>query len=321
MASMPQPRPQSESVVDAASDTIVLAFDLVGSQIANMPDELTKSLQSASVQAAIKSTLMTFALNKQKSGTTTISDQEATQLANALFSNVGGKVADSVLEQLKKTPEYQKLEQSLKNFEQALKTSPLGVWVDRNQGILYVVGAGLVIGGAAALYVTKTGGMVVNLPVSQLTGKPVKIFKVGRFTLSGQLLNFQPDTQTVGGALTGAEKWDRLQISVQLGVVATGSDVKQVNGQVMFKTQDFNLSLSGSGQPAQRTVNLGLSVGISGNGLPGPLTIGIGTVIKDGKADQGQLNASLKTGVGTFGLSGYAGKGEVKSLLTWSASF
>src|SRR5437667_221436 len=64
----------------------------------------------------------------------------------------GGKLTDALLDQLKKTPEFKRLEKSLDNLEQALKSTPVGVWVDNNKNILYVVGAGLAIGGAVALF-------------------------------------------------------------------------------------------------------------------------------------------------------------------------
>ena len=309
------------SVVDAASNTVILAFDLLDSQISSLPDELAKSLQKPEVETAIRAVLTDFIMNKQKSGTTRVSDQEATQLANALKDKVAGKITDDVLKQVKETQEYKKLEQSLTDLEKAVKAAPVGVWVDRNKNILYIVGAGLVVGGATALYVTKTGGKVVDFTASQLTGKSVQVFKVGKFSLSGQLVKFEPETRTVGGAITGTEKWDRLDVSVQLGVIATGSDVKQVDGKVVFKSRDINLSITGSAQPAQKTVNLGLGLEMKGTGLPGPLTIGLGVVVKDGKADQGQLSAAMKTKAGDFGLTGSAGKGEQKALATWSVSF
>jgi hypothetical protein len=321
MGSDSQSATQTPSVVDATSNTFVLAFELVDSQIQNLPSELERALQDPAVAAAIKSVLTDFALAKQKTGSTTVSDDEASKLAKALLDKAGGKVEDSLLDQVKKTSDYKKLEQSVSDLEKALKAAPVGVWVDKNKGILYVVGASLVLGGATALYVTKTGGPVVDFTMSKLTGKSVQVFQVGRFSLSGQLLKFEPATRTVGGALTGNEKWERLQVSVQLGVIATGSDVKEVNGKVIFKTQDINLSISGTDQPTQKTINLGLGLDIKGPGLPGPLTIGLGVVVKDGKADQGQLNAAMKTPAGNFGLTGSAGKSEQKVLATWSLNF
>lgn len=318
---LPSPPPSSQSIIDGTSNTIILAFDLVGSQIPKLPSELADALNRSDVKTAIESVLTKFALAKQQTSTTTMTDQEAGQLAQALLTASGPKLADAMLDQLKKTPEYKKLEQSMNDLQDTLKTSPLGVWVDRNQMVLYVVGAGLALGGATALYVTKTGGPMVNLPMSQLTGKSVQFFKVGRFSMSGKALAFQPDTRTLGTALAGTAKWERLQVTLQLGVIATGTDVKEVNGQAIFKTQDIDVFVTGAAQPAKKTVNLGLSVGIKSGTLAGPLTIGVSAVVKDGKADQGQLNASLKTTkYGTFGVTGAAGSGEVKGMATWSIS-
>lgn len=309
------------SVVDAASNTVILAFDLLDSQVTRLPDELAKALKKPEVEAAIRSLLTDFVMSKQKLGTTRVSDQEASQLASALKDKVGGKVTDDVLKQIKETSEYKQLEKSLTDLEKAVTASPVGVWVDRNKNILYIVGAGLVLGGATALYVTKTGGKVVDFTASQLTGKSVQIYKVGKFSMAGQLVRFEPETRTVGAAITGTEKWDRLDVSIQLGVIATGGDVKQIDGKVVFKSQDINLAITGSAQPAQKTVNLGLGLEMKGTGLPGPLTIGLGVVVRDGRADQGQLSASMKTKAGDFGLTGSAGKGEQKALATWSVSF
>ena len=308
--------------LDAAGNTIVLAFDLAGSEIVNMPDQLAAALQKQDVQSAIQLVLANFALNRQQTGTTAVSDAEAKQLATDLWNKAGGKLTGSVLEQLKQTPEFKKLDKSLTDLEQALKTSPLGVWVDNNKAILYVVGAGLAIGGAIALYVTKTGGTVIDTPLSQLNGKPVRIFKVGGFSLSGQMLSFKPDTREIGGALAGTETFSKVQVTVQLGVIATGSNVKQVDGKVVIKTKDITFGITGTGTPAKNTVNLGLSFGLNGSGGLSPLTIGVTGVLKDGKFTGGgvtgdwQLNKTT-----TIGVQGSSSGGETKGVVLFSKRF
>jgi hypothetical protein len=314
----------NDSVIDATSRTIVLAFDLVDKEIANMPLQLAEELRSRKVQEAIQSTLMSFALKQQKSGTSVISDAEAAKLANALLTNAGNAVKQDLMDQVKRTPEYKKLEASLDDLQKALKSSALGVWVDRNSGILYVVGAGLAIGGAAALYITKTGGPAVNFPVSQLTGKQIQVFKVGQFSLAAKLLAFQPETRTLGASFTATQSLERVLISLSIGVVATGADVKEVNGQLVLKTRDVNLGLSGSAQPSDRKVNLHLSIDVNSRGLPGPLNFALGASIKDGKATEGSLSGGMKTQYGTFGVTGSMGTNdrtgteETKVLGTWS---
>ena len=134
MAGSSSSNSRNTSIVDAASNTIVLAFDLLDNQIAAMPEQLARSIQSAAVQNAIKSALMDFALAKQKSGTMVISDKEASHLAQALVGGVGSAVGEDLLDQIKKTPEYRSVEAGLKSLDEALRSSPLGVWVDRNAG-------------------------------------------------------------------------------------------------------------------------------------------------------------------------------------------
>jgi hypothetical protein len=313
---------KNQDVLDAAGHTIVLAFDLAGSQIAAMPDELGTALQKPEVQSAIQLVLSNFVLAKQRSGTSDVSDKEAKQLATDLWNKAGGKITDSLLEQLKKSPEYKKLEKSLGDLEQALKSTPIGAWIDKNANILYVIGAGVAIGGAVALYATKTGGPAVNLPMSQLSGKSVKIFKVGGFTLSGQLLSFKPDVREVGGALTGTEKWDRVELSVQLGIIATGTEIKEVDGKIILKTQDINLGLTGKGTPATNTVNLGITFGLRDLGGQGPFTIGVSGIVQDSKLTGGQVTADWQLkGNSSVGLQGSATSNETRGFLLFTKRF
>jgi hypothetical protein len=313
--------PTSDPVLDAAGKTVVLAFDLAGSQISNLPDELGKALQRSDVQSAIQLALSKFALAKQKSGTTAVSDKEAQQLLDDLVKKAGGKLSDEMLEQLKKTPEYKRLEASLESLEKAVKHTPMGAWLDKNKTTLYIVGAGLAIGGAAALYITKTGGPVINFPLSKLSGQSVQIFKIGGFTLNGKLLSFKPETREIGGGLVGTESWGKLKVSVELGVVATDTTVKQVEGKVVLKTKDIDLGLTGSGDPTKNTVNLGITFGIRPNGI-GPITVGVSGVVQDGKLTGGKVQGDWKLDKNTtLSVQGSSDKGATQGVVLFSKSF
>lgn len=61
--------------------------------------------------------------------------------------------------------QFRELETSVEAFKKAAESSALGVWMDKNKKVLYVVGAALVVGTAGVLYVTKTGGSLVNKAV------------------------------------------------------------------------------------------------------------------------------------------------------------
>ncbi len=321
----PTPPTPAPSLGDATTQVVVLAFDLAGKELPNFDTLLANALQDDKVKEAVSSALSTFMFQRTAAGgTTTMSAKDATDLVKALQNSAGSKVTDALTQQIKNSPEYKRLEDALSKFESAAKSSPMGVWVDRNQGVLIVVGLALVIGTSVALYVTKTGVGAVDFAFSQVTGKPLKIFKIGSLTVQGQLLAFQPATQTVGGGLVLTNQWDKLNVTVKLGVVAAGSQVQKVEGAVVVKSNDMSVSVTGTGDPTQKKFNLGLSVGVD----RGPLTnlkLGLGAIITDDKFTGGTVNAGLKTRVGEFGLSGQddrtGGRPEVKGMATWKVSF
>lgn len=312
----PSQCPQTD-LGDAISQVVIVAFDLPKKQIASLPRLLNESLQSDKVQQAIREGLQTFALKKVASGTTAVTDAEAKQLLG-LLEKVGEKAGDAASEQVKKSPEYKRLEQKIQALEKTLACSPMGVWVDNNQGLLLVVGIGVAFGSAAALYLTKTGGPVVDLPISLLKEKPMQFFKVGGFTLKGQLLEFEPKKQTLGAGLLATQKWEKVELSFKIGVIAAGEHVKEVNGQAVVKSNDFSITVDGAAKPEEKKVNLGLGLGFTSSSLPGPLKISLGATVTDGQLSAGTLNASLKTGAGTFGLEGKTGSDETRALATFT---
>jgi hypothetical protein len=318
----PPPTAPTQNVDDAAAQVVVLAFDLVGQELANLPTLLQNTMQDPKVKEAISSTLTTFISQRAAtgSGTANMSAKDATDLLKALQSAAGPRLTDAATQQIKNTPEYKKLEQAFKNFETAAKTSPMGVWVDRNQGILIVVGLALVVGGSAALYVTKTGSGAIDFAFSQVVGKPLQIFRVGTLTLQGQALAFQPGTRTLGGGLIITNKWDKIDVSLKVGVVAAGPQVQKVEGAVVVKTPDAKVSVTGTGDPSQKKYNFGLSLEVE-RGPAANLKIGVGAIITDDKVTGGSVTAGMKTRVGDFGLSGQGDNREVKWLATWTVTF
>jgi len=302
---------------DALSQVVIVAFDLAGKEAKNLDTLLNTSLQSEAVQQAIREGLGQFALKKVASGSTAVSDAEAKELLGIL-EKLGSKVGDNVADQIKKTPEYKRLEDKITALEKALSTSPMGVWVDHNKGLVLVVGIGVAFGSAAALYLTKTGGPVVDLPISLLKEKPFQIFKVGGFTLKGQMLEFKPDKQTLGAGFLATQKWEKMELSFKIGVIAAGDHVKEVDGQAVVKSNEFKITVDGAAKLDEKKINLGIGMGFTSSTLPGPLNISLGAVIKDGQMDGGTLKASLKTGAGTFALEGQTGASDTRGLATWS---
>src|SRR5215208_4091493 len=171
-------------VIDAAHQVIVLAFDLVDAEIASLPEQIQKALLSPAVQKAITKSLLDFAKSKSAIGNNTVvSDEEAKKLADALRTGVTDAATKELMEKVKATSAYKQLQESIEAFQKAAKHSSLGVWIDKNKNVLYVVGAALVLGSASALYITKTGGTLLNAALDPLKGKEFEVLQVGKLTL------------------------------------------------------------------------------------------------------------------------------------------
>ncbi|MGP8247404.1 MAG: hypothetical protein ACLQVN_23200 [Bryobacteraceae bacterium] len=315
MASMPTP---GSNLDDATTQVVVLAFDLVGQQAANLPTLLQNTLSAKPVQDAIQSTLDSFFLKRNVAiAANTLTAKDAQDLLNAIAGAAGGKAGDAALQQIKDSPSYKKLEKAIQDFQAAANSTPMGVWVDKNQAVVYVTGIALVIGGAVALYATKTGGAVLNAVVGQIKNKPIQVFKVGKFTLQAQMLQFQPDQRVLGAGVIATEKWQQLQVSVSLGVVATGAQVQQVNGKVVVKSGGVTVTGAATDTLATNKVDLHLTIGMDKSRV----TFGLGAIATGGKVTGGSLDGSVKFGSSDFGLKASDDNKHITGLATWTYHF
>jgi hypothetical protein len=80
---------------EATTQVVVLAFDLLGQQTANLPTLLQKSLSDKPVQDAIQSALDTFILKRMTSGAgmNDLTSKDALDLLNGIASSAGGNWA------------------------------------------------------------------------------------------------------------------------------------------------------------------------------------------------------------------------------------
>ncbi len=293
-------------VVDAAHQVIVLAFDLADTEAAQLPNQIVEALKSPPVQNAITKTLLDFAKTKAQSGASVVSDDEARKLLTSLGTGIKDAASNELIEQIKKTPQYKKLMASVEGFKKAAESSTLGVWIDKNKKILYVVGAALVVGSASVLYITKTGGTVVNLAVDPLKGKEFEVLQVGTLKIKVGLLDFQPDARVLGARVIGTKTWDKIALELKLGFLAQGAEVQKAEGEAVMKSGPFSVTLAGAAKPQVHEVNLGLRLGYDGIIGNGKFNVGIGAMYQD-KAVSGTLGASFKTKSATFGLQGNLG--------------
>src|SRR3954463_13574851 len=99
-------------VLDATSETVVLALDLADDAIRNAPDRLVKALESPEVQKAIQKTMDDFAKDLIRKTPTTVSQADAAELAKKLLAAGGAKIGDSMMHDIKNSSKYVALDAS-----------------------------------------------------------------------------------------------------------------------------------------------------------------------------------------------------------------
>jgi hypothetical protein len=306
-------------------DTLIIAAcfaDIAAGKVRVWPRLLQSSFMEKPVQEGIRSALDDFLIDRTASGLgmNDLTGKDGNDIVKAIYSSGRGKFQASVLKQVKDTASYARLERAVADFQNSAKISPMGVWVNKNRTMVFVAGLMLVVGGAVALYVTKTGGPVNNLIVDQITHNRVDVLKVGKFSLRGQLLAFQSDKQKIGGALIATERFEQVNISLNVGVIATTSSVQQVNGHTVLTTQPLILEPSATVTSTKTTTKLGVSVGFH-NGPLKSLNIGVGAVFTDNKVSSENLHASVRTTHGDFALKVQEFNKQYEGIAVWTVHF
>jgi hypothetical protein len=267
--------------IDAAGQVIVLAFDLADAAIADSPRLLLTALQSPQVQESIKKTLLDFAKTRSTARTPPVSDAEARTLLEALRTGITDAAGDAVLKAIKKTPQFERLETSVGEFKKAFDSSTLGLWIDKNRNVLYVVGAALVVGTVSVLYITKTGGTAVDTVIAPLKAKQFTVLQVGTLTFKAALWDLKPDARIMGARVAVVKDWKRVTLEGSIGVLSKDLEVQQLDARAVVKSGPFSVTVSGTGKPASHQVNLGLGVAYDGKIEGGSFSVNLGAMYEN----------------------------------------
>lgn len=228
---MAEPK-QCTSLGKATSRTVALAFDLTGTTIVDSPSMLKKILEDKTFQTAVADAL-------KKTGQEIMKEQakgKPVAATDALkkFGSAAGKAAASkgsglAAKQVKASPEFKRLEASLKELGCAFDKTPVGAFVNKNKTLLIIVGAVGALGGAVGLYYTKSGDFVGENAAKLLSGMEIK--KIGAVTLKANKVEFKPSERKVAVELGAAGKWDTVKASFALGAAFKKDQLSGVNGK------------------------------------------------------------------------------------------
>jgi hypothetical protein len=259
MADQPQP-----TVGDKAAETLVLGIELVGAEIDNLPSRLITALQSADVQGAIKKALNDFALDKLKATPTTLSAQDGQDLAQAVAKAGGEAIGQNVLDGITNSSHFQALDASLKDLTAALKKTPMGVWVDKNKTYIYIVAAGGVLAGAAAMYVTRSGDDVTKRVMPLIKDLSTSFTPIGQLTLKAgvESVTFVPSKRYVEAKTFVTAEWENIEVKLNLGVTAADRNVTvTAQGQILIPvTSGVKLTTGGSYDSSNQNWSLHIGV-------------------------------------------------------------
>jgi hypothetical protein len=107
----------------------------------------------------------------------------------------------------------------------------------------------------------------------------------------------------------GAAAVEKVSVELNLGVLATGSTVDEVQGAAIVKSGGGSVNVTGGARPQTQAVNLGLTVGYSGVFDSGSFNIGLGAMYQNQQSNA-TPNAALKSGAASVGLQGNVGGKE-----------
>lgn len=275
---------EAPGVLEATAEVVELSFELLGAEFSMLPEHLPKAINSPQVQTAIKKTLLDFAKTRTSKVDTVVSGAEAEKFIKKLAEDSGKAVLDSMGQQVVKTDAYKRLEASLKSFQKAAASSSVGVWASENGTLLKVVGAMLIVGSGTVLYVTKTGGAVLDAALVPVEGKQFEVLTIGALKFNAGVWDFKPDARVLGGRVGMTGKWKKVELELKLGVLAEGPVIQQVEGAAVLKSGDIKLNLTAGAKPQTNVVNLALRVDYAVNDK---VSIGVGAFYKIPEPEKG----------------------------------
>lgn len=229
-----------DNMSDAFGGLVVLAFDLFDSEVARTPERLVQTFKNPALLKAAENAILNFAKSRSPTASSQLTPEEIGKLQSSIVGGVKTAATEAYLKQIKESSKFKALEKQLKNFEDAAKSSAIGVWVDHNKGVLYVVGAVLAVGAGVALYITKPSGPIYGMGIRELEKLKFEVLKVGTLK-SGQVtlgvgnIVFDPTAERYGGKVTGKIAWEQLKIDLSLQIVTANLKAPEITSEVGLK--------------------------------------------------------------------------------------
>lgn len=314
-------------VGDAVSELVVVAFDLLDAEVDRLPQRALDALKRPEVQRALAAELTKLAKKYGKmnaAGEAIDAGTTADDFAG-LGKKVAGNAGDQLVRQIKDSSDFKKLEGKLKQLEQSVKKSPVGVWVDENSTILIVSAVAIGVGGGAWMYHAKAGDMPAKYLADIATTLGNKhVIKLGSLSLGAGDVKFVPSRREVAAAAIlrgnykGVKGTFKLtvghvhgqspqiktsgNVQVPLGAMKVttagqfqSSDLWDLSLKVVYKQDKMNFDVNALMQQKDGTLTSGVGGGVSYKS--GALSVGARGAYKRVEGPTGTTGAVQITGV------------------------
>lgn len=232
--------------MDESFRTIVLAIELVAKQgVKKSPAKILSIIQTKNFQTAVAQALKKEAEALMQAQKEHKKLDYGVSLLNTLRST-STPLKNEVLELIKKSPEYSKVKSSLKQLECAFKKSSVGIFVDKNQTWLIIVGVVAGIGGAVGLYYAREGDLLAS-QIPRLSKNKLKVKVAGGLVIGANLTQFKPSTRELSFEAFAKLELEKIKASLKISAAFKDLELTQATSSGAISVPvTKNILLSGN---------------------------------------------------------------------------
>lgn len=292
---MADPRTFDEKLSQLLRHTVVLAFEVVTIAVIDRDRFVALAFKDPKVKEAIDAELLRVSQELLKNSGAAPVPNASQKLATAFLDKSFDALGPGVLDQIKKSPQFKRLEATTKRLGEAFEATPVGAWMDKNDTILYISATILALGGATALYISRAGDDVTKYVMPIAKGIRPKITVLGRLELSPGITKFVPSKREVQLELDASAKWRSVKVEFKFAAHAVETAVG-VSGsaKIVVPQSNFSGRVEGSydpHDPKKAPVTLGLGFELK----PGSLKLDLlGKVfMRDGTVSGGAIDFKM----------------------------
>lgn len=221
-------------------ESFVLAIELVGGQIKNSPQLVTKVLQNAEVQKKIKESLEKRLGELQRKAMLgqPVNSAQALEEVKSVFVVDTLDATKAVLKnELEKSPKYRLLKTSLENLSCKFKERPLGAIYDEAEGVLLILTAGVMVAGVVGMYVAATGDADTPLSLASKLAELPSVTVLGKVDLGLTDIVLKPSEKKYdAGLIAKLGKWKAVE-KAELKVVVQTKDERVAAVPIAVETK------------------------------------------------------------------------------------